>query len=400
MNYKNLGNTDIKVSTICLGTMTWGEQNTELEAFEQMDFALDQGVNFWDTAELYAVPPRKETYGDTDLDVSTICLGTMTWGEQNTQKEAFEQMDYSLENGVNFWDTAELYAVPPRKETYGDTEVIIGNWFEKTKKRDQVILASKVAGPARDYLRNGENSFTGPNLESALENSLKRLKTDYIDLYQLHWPERNVNNFGRLSYTHKENNWNQFEDVLGELNRYIDKGKIRYVGLSNETPWGVMNYLKASKEKNLPRMMSVQNPYSLLNRSYEIGLSEVSIREEIGCLAYSPLASGYLTGKYRNNNFPKGSRMERDFDFWTRYRKPNTEKAIELYYKISEKYGLDMSQMSLKFCEIQDFMTSVIIGATTMEQLKTNIESVNINLTDDVIKEINNVQTIYSNPCP
>ena len=338
--------------------------------------------------------------GNTDLDVSTICLGTMTWGEQNTQEEGFEQMDYALDQGVNFWDTAELYAVPPREETYGDTEIIIGNWFEKTKKRDKVILATKVAGPARDYLRNGENSFTGSNLESALENSLKRLKTDYIDLYQLHWPERNVNNFGRLSYVHKENNWNQFEDVLGELNKYVDKGKIRYVGLSNETPWGVMNYLKVSKEKNLPRMMSIQNPYSLLNRSYEVGLSEVSIREEIGCLAYSPLASGYLTGKYRNNNFPKGSRMERDFDFWTRYRKPNTEKAIELYYEISEKYGLDMSQMSLKFCEIQEFMTSVIIGATTMEQLKTNIESVNINLSDDVIKEINNVQTIYPNPCP
>ena len=338
--------------------------------------------------------------GNTDLNVSTICLGTMTWGEQNTQEEAFEQMNYSLENGVNFWDTAELYAVPPKKETYGHTEEIIGNWFEKTKKRDQVILASKVAGPSRNYLRNGENSFTGPNLESALEDSLKRLKTDYIDLYQLHWPERNVNNFGKLSYVHKENNWNQFEDVLGELNKYIDKGKIRYIGLSNETPWGVMNYLKVSKEKNLPRMMSIQNPYSLLNRSYEIGLSEVSIREKIGCLSYSPLASGYLSGKYRNNNFPKGSRMERDFDFWTRYRKPNTEKAVELYYEICEKYRLDMSQMSLKFCEIQDFMTSVIIGATTMEQLKTNIESVNINLTDDVIREINEVQTIYPNPCP
>ena len=338
--------------------------------------------------------------GNTDIDVSTICLGTMTWGEQNTQSEGFEQMDYALDQGVNFWDTAEIYSVPPREETYGDTEVIIGNWFEKTKKRDQVILASKVAGPSRNYLRNGENSFTGPNLESALEDSLKRLKTDYIDLYQLHWPERNVNNFGRLSYTHEENNWNQFEDVLGELNKYIDEGKIRYIGLSNETPWGVMNYLKVSKEKNLPRMMSIQNPYSLLNRSYEIGLSEVSIREKIGCLSYSPLASGYLTGKYRNNNFPKGSRMERDFDFWTRYRKPNTEKAVELYYEISEKYGLDMSQMSLKFCEIQDFMTSVIIGATTMEQLKTNIESVNINLSDEVIKEINKVQTIYPNPCP
>ena len=338
--------------------------------------------------------------GNTDLDVSTICLGTMTWGEQNTPDEAFEQMDFALSNGVNFWDTAELYAVPPRKETYGDTEEIIGNWFEKTKKRKEVILATKVAGPARDYLRNGENSFTGPNLESALNNSLKRLKTDYIDLYQLHWPERNVNNFGRLGYVHKENDWNNFEDVLGELDKYIKAGKIRYVGLSNETPWGVLNYLQLSKDKNLPRMMSIQNPYSLLNRSYEVGLAEVSIREKIGCLAYSPLASGYLTGKYRNKNFPKGSRMERDFDFWTRYRKPNTEAAVELYFKICEKHNLNMTQMSIKFCEIQEFMTSVIIGATTMEQLKSDIESVNVNLSNDVIEEINQVQTIYPNPCP
>ena len=338
--------------------------------------------------------------GNTDLDVSTICLGTMTWGEQNTQDEAFEQMDFALSNGVNFWDTAELYAVPPRKETYGDTEEIIGNWFKKTKKRKEVILATKVAGPARNYLRNGENSFTGPNLESALNNSLKRLKTDYVDLYQLHWPERNVNNFGRLGYVHKEKNWNQFEDVLGELNKYIKAGKIRYVGLSNETPWGTLNYLQLSKDKNLPRMMSIQNPYSLLNRSYEVGLAEVSIREKIGCLAYSPLASGYLTGKYRNKNFPKGSRMERDFDFWTRYRKPNTEAAVELYFKICEKHNLNMTQMSIKFCEIQEFMTSVIIGATTMEQLKSDIESVNVNLSNDVIEEINQVQTIYPNPCP
>ncbi len=338
--------------------------------------------------------------GNTDLDVSTICLGTMTWGEQNTQDEAFEQMDFALSNGVNFWDTAELYAVPPRKETYGDTEEIIGNWFEKTKKRKEVILATKVAGPARNYLRNGENSFTGPNLESALNNSLKRLKTDYVDLYQLHWPERNVNNFGRLGYVHKEKEWNQFEDVLGELNKYIKAGKIRYVGLSNETPWGALNYLQLSKDKNLPRMMSIQNPYSLLNRSYEVGLAEVSIREKIGCLAYSPLASGYLTGKYRNKNFPKGSRMERDFDFWTRYRKPNTEAAVELYFKICEKHNLNMTQMSIKFCEIQQFMTSVIIGATTMEQLKSDIESVNVNLSNDVIEEINQVQTIYPNPCP
>ncbi len=338
--------------------------------------------------------------GNTDINVSTICLGTMTWGEQNTQSEAFEQMNYSLENGVNFWDTAELYAVPPKAETYGHTETIIGNWFEETKKRKDIILASKVGGPSRKYMRNGENSFTGKNLEDALHGSLKRLKTDYIDLYQLHWPERNVNNFGKLGYEHKENDWNKFEDVLENLKKFIEHGKIRYVGLSNETPWGVMNYLQLAKDKALPRMMAIQNPYSLLNRSYEVGLAEVSIRENIGCLAYSPLASGYLSGKYRNKQFPKGSRMERDFDFWTRYRKPNMENAVEDYYKISQKYDLDMSQMSIKFCEVQDFMTSVIIGATTMEQLKTNVESVKVSLDSEVIKEINNVQKKYPNPCP
>ncbi len=338
--------------------------------------------------------------GNTDINVSTICLGTMTWGEQNTQSEAFEQMNYSLENGVNFWDTAELYAVPPKAETYGYTETIIGNWFEETKKRKDVILASKVGGPSRKYMRNGENSFTGKNLEDALHGSLKRLKTDYIDLYQLHWPERNVNNFGKLGYEHKENDWNKFEDVLENLKKFIEQGKIRYVGLSNETPWGVMNYLQLAKDKSLPRMMAIQNPYSLLNRSYEVGLAEVSIRENIGCLAYSPLASGYLSGKYRNRQFPRGSRMERDFDFWTRYRKPNMENAVDDYYKISQKYDLDMSQMSIKFCEVQDFMTSVIIGATTMEQLKTNVESVKVNLDSEVIKEINNVQKKYPNPCP
>ena len=338
--------------------------------------------------------------GNTSINVSTICLGTMTWGEQNNQNEAFSQMDYALENGVNFWDTAELYSVPPKKDTYGLTEEIIGNWFLKTKKRKDIILASKVAGPSRNYLRDGENSFTGKNLESAINNSLKRLKTDYIDLYQLHWPERNVNNFGRLGYVHKDGDWNKFEDVLSELQKYIDQGKIRHVGLSNETPWGVMNFIQLSKEKNLPRMMSVQNPYSLLNRFYEVGLAEVSIREQIGCLSYSPLASGYLSGKYRNGAMPKGSRIERDYDFWGRYRKPQSENATEEYYKISKKYGIDMSQMSVKFCEIQDFMTSVIIGATTMDQLKTNIESVKVNLDKDIINEINNVQKKYPNPCP
>ncbi len=338
--------------------------------------------------------------GNSGINVSTICLGTMTWGEQNSQDEAFEQMNYAIENGVNFWDTAELYSVPPKKNTYGLTEEIIGNWFVKTKKRNKVVLASKVAGPSRDYLRNGENSFVGKNLENALNNSLKRLKTDYIDLYQLHWPERNVNNFGKLGYTHKESEWSQFEDVLNNLQRYINKGKIRYVGLSNETPWGVMNYIQLSKDKNLPRMMSIQNPYSLLNRSYEVGLAEISIREQIGCLSYSPLASGYLSGKYRNGAMPIGSRIERDYEFWGRYRKPQSNNAVEEYYQISKKYNLDMSQMSIKFCEIQDFMTSVIIGATTMEQLKTNIESVKVKLDKDVINEINSVQRKYPNPCP
>jgi aryl-alcohol dehydrogenase-like predicted oxidoreductase len=306
--------------------------------------------------------------GNTNLNVSTICLGTMTWGEQNTQEEGFEQMDYALDQGVNFWDTAELYAVPPREETYGHTEIIIGNWFKKSKKRDKVILASKVAGPMRAYLRGGE---------------------------------RNTNMFGRLGYEHKENGeWNKFEDVLGNLKKFVDEGKIREIGLSNETPWGVSKYLELSKEKDLPRMMSIQNPYSLLNRTYEVGLAEMSIRDEIGLLAYSPLASGYLSGKYRNNQLPKNSRIERDPNFWTRYAKPNTEKAVDAYYEIAKKYGLDLAQMSLKFLEIQPFVTSVIIGATTMEQLKTNIESVNIKLSDDVIKEINNVQTIYPNPCP
>ena len=339
--------------------------------------------------------------GTTELEVSTICLGTMTWGEQNTQEEGFEQMDYALDHGVNFWDTAELYAVPPKAETFGHTETIMGNWFKKTKKRKEVILATKVAGPSREYLRDGGYNYGIEKMTEAINDSLKRLQTDYIDLYQLHWPERNTNMFGKLGYEHKDKgDWNKFEDVLGNLQKFVEDGKIREVGLSNETPWGVSKYLELAKQENLPRMMSIQNPYSLLNRSYEVGLAEVSIREKIGCLAYSPLASGYLTGKYRNKNFPKGSRMERDFDFWTRYRKPNTEAAVELYFKICEKHNLNMTQMSIKFCEIQEFMTSVIIGATTMEQLKSDIESVNVNLSNDVIEEINQVQTIYPNPCP
>jgi len=339
--------------------------------------------------------------GNTNLEVSSICLGTMTWGEQNTQDEGFKQMDYALDQGINFWDTAEIYSIPPKQETFGDTEVIIGNWFEKTKKRDKVILASKVCGPMREYVRGGGNQFGEKNITEALEGSLKRLKTDYIDLYQLHWPERNTNFFGKLGYEHDDNNvWTRFEDILGCLKKFIDQGKIKHVGLSNETSWGLSKFLELSKEQNLPRMLSVQNPYNLLNRTYEIGLAEVSVREQAGLLAYSPLACGYLSGKYRENKLPKDSRIKRDGDFWTRYQKPNMNMAVDAYFEISKKHNLDMSQMSLKFIEIQPFVTSVIIGATTMEQLKTNIESVNIKLTEEIINEINEVQAIYPNPCP
>ena len=340
--------------------------------------------------------------GNTDLKVSTICLGTMTWGEQNSQEEGFEQMDYALEQGINFFDTAELYAVPPKKDTYGKTEEIIGNWFNAKKNREKIILATKIAGNGLSWIRDGGFQYDEKNITKAVEKSLLRLKTDYIDLYQLHWPERKSNYFGKLAYKHQEQeeNWNDFEKILTVLNKFIKQGKIRYIGLSNETAWGLSKFLEISKTKNLPRMVSVQNPYSLLNRTYEIGLAEVSIREQSGLLAYSPLASGYLSGKYRNGQMPKNSRMDLFFDSWPRYRTPNGEIAIDKYFEISKKHNLNFAQMSLKFCEIQPFMTSVIIGATTMEQLKINIESVNVNLNEEIIKDINNIQKLYPNPCP
>ena len=340
--------------------------------------------------------------GSTDVDVSTICLGTMTWGEQNSKADGFEQMDYAIDNGVNFWDTAEIYAIPMREETYGETENIIGEWFKKTKKRDKVILATKGSGPtSKEYIRGGGCSYDKKSMSEALEKSLKRMQTDYIDLYQLHWPERNTNFFGKQGYEHDSNekNWIAFEEILENLKKFVDAGKIRYVGLSNETAWGLAKCLELSKLKNLPKMMAVQNPYNLLNRTYEVGLAEISVREQSGLLAYSPLAFGYLTGKYRNNNMPKGSRIDLFKDF-TRYNNENSIKAIEEYYKISQKFNLDFAQMSIKFCEIQPFVTSVIIGATTMQQLKTNVESVNVKLNNEIINEINEVQKIYPNPCP
>jgi len=339
--------------------------------------------------------------GNTDLDVSTICLGTMTWGEQNTQEEGFEQMDYALDQGINFFDTAELYAVPPKKETYGKTEEIIGNWFKEKKNRSKVILATKIAGPGLSWVRGGGNQYDKEKLNKAVNQSLKRLQTDYIDLYQLHWPERKTNYFGKLGYEHKnDNEWNNFEEILNSLDEIIKSGKVKYIGLSNETAWGLTKFLEISKTKNLPRVMSVQNPYNLLNRTYEIGLAEASIREKSGLLAYSPLASGIMSGKYRNGAVPDGSRMKLFGDRFPRYKTKNTTNAVEEYYKISKKYNLDLAQMSLKFCELQPFMTSVIIGATSMDQLKTDIESVNVNLSEDIIKEINEVQKLYPNPCP
>ena len=339
--------------------------------------------------------------GVTDLNVSLICLGTMTWGTQNTEKEAYEQMDYSLERGVNFFDTAELYSVPPDAKSYGKTEVMIGNWFEKRKNRDKIILASKVAGPGCDWIRNGENNFNEKNIGKAIEGSLRRLKTDYIDLYQLHWPERSTNCFGRREYVHREDerNWNDFESILNALEKYTKSGKIRYIGLSNETPYGLSKYLELSKNKNLPRVMSVQNPYSLVNRTYEVGMSEISIREKCGLLVYYPLAAGALSGKYRNGQMPKNARMTL-FKGWERMINPLAMKAYDEYYNLAKENNLSMVQLAQAFVNSRPFVTSNIIGATTMEQLKENINSIDIELTDEIMKKINLIHNNNPNPSP
>ena len=340
--------------------------------------------------------------GGTDLKVSLICLGTMTWGEQNSQEEGFEQMDFALEKGVNFFDTAELYAIPPKAKTYGRTEEIIGDWFKIKKNRKKIILASKIAGPGLKWIRGGGSQYSPKNIEEALHNSLKRLQTDYIDLYQLHWPERNTNYFGDLDYEHdeKEKSWNSFESILNTLKKFIDQGKIRYIGLSNETPWGFSKYLEIAKEKNLPKVVSVQNPYSLVNRTYEVGMSEISIRERAGLLAYSPLAVGYLTGKYRNKIIPKNSRLDLFYENYPRYHNERTYEAVDEYFKISEKYKISLSQLALAFVNSRDFVTSNIIGATTMEQLQENIDSINITLNENVMNEINLIHEKIPNPAP
>jgi aryl-alcohol dehydrogenase-like predicted oxidoreductase len=339
--------------------------------------------------------------GTTDIDVSLICLGTMTWGTQNTEKDAFAQMDYAVSQGVNFFDTAEIYSVPPTSDSYGKTEVMIGNWFEKRKNRDKIILASKVAGPGCDWIRDGGNNFDEKKIGEAIDGSLKRLKTDYIDLYQLHWPERSTNFFGRRDYlfNNKEGNWNSFESILEALEKYIKRGKIRHIGMSNETPYGLSRYLEISKNKGAPRMMSVQNPYNLVNRTYEIGMSEISIREKCGLLVYYPLAAGGLSGKYRNGKMPKDSRMAL-FKGWERHLNPLAMKAYDEYFKLAKDLNLTMVQLAQSFVNSRPFVTSNIIGATTMDQLKENVESINIEFTDEMMERVNEIHNNNPNPSP
>ena len=339
--------------------------------------------------------------GTTDIDVSLICLGTMTWGTQNTEKDAFEQMDYAVSQGINFFDTAEIYSVPPTSDSYGKTETMIGNWFEKRKNRDKIILASKVSGPGCNWIRGGGNNFDEKKIGEAIDGSLRRLKTDYIDLYQLHWPERSTNFFGRRDYlfNNKEGNWNSFESILEALEKFIKIGKIRYIGMSNETPYGLSRYLEISKNKGAPRMMSVQNPYNLVNRTYEIGMSEISIREKCGLLVYYPLAAGGLSGKYRNGKMPKDSRMAL-FKGWERHLNPLAMEAYDKYFKLAKDFNLTMVQLAQSFVNSRPFVTSNIIGATTVEQLKENIDSASVKLSDEIISEINQVNNKIPNPSP
>ncbi|WP_406685558.1 aldo/keto reductase [Seonamhaeicola sp. MEBiC1930] len=342
------------------------------------------------------------TLPNTDIKVSKICLGTMTWGNQNTQDEGFEQMDYALDKGVNFFDTAELYPVPATAETYAETERIIGNWFKKSGNRDKVVLATKICGPGDYTAHVRKTGYSKDALNEALENSLKRLKTDYIDLYQLHWPERKTNFFGPRDYKHNPNDtWeDNFNEILQTLDGFIKAGKIREIGISNEKAWGTMRYLEESKTNNLPRIRTKQNAYSLLNRTFEGDLAELSIRENIGLLAYSPLASGTLSGKYIGGKVPKNSRFDLFPRFAGRYNSPQALEATEQYFKIAQDNGLSLTQMSLAFINQQPFLTSNIIGATNLEQLEENISSIDVDLSDDVLEQINAVHNAIPNPAP
>jgi len=341
------------------------------------------------------------TIPNTDIKVSKICLGTMTFGEQNTEAEGHEQMDYALSKGVNFFDTAELYSVPARAETYGSTEKIIGTWLQKTGKRDKVVIASKIAGAGAYTAHIRSNGFAKEAIISAVEGSLKRLQTDYIDLYQLHWPERGVNCFGVRDYPHQtaaKEAENHLE-ILETLDDLIKQGKIRSIGLSNETPWGTMQYLQTAKDNELPRMATIQNSYSLIHRAYEYGMSEVSLRENIGLLVYSPLGFGVLSGKYLNGQMPTDSRVKL-FPNYNRYSSAQSERAVVEYQKIAHKHGMTLAEMSLAFVNQLPFVTSNIIGASKMSQLKENIGSIHIDLSEDIISEINQMHTLIPNPAP
>lgn len=342
------------------------------------------------------------TLSNTDIKVSKICLGTMTWGNQNTEAEAFEQMKYALGQGVNFFDTAELYPVPATPDTYADTERIIGNWFQKTGNREKVVLASKIAGGG-DYTKHiRTGGFTKQNIIQAIEGSLQRLQTDYLDLYQLHWPSRGVNCFGVRDYPYQtatKESENHLE-ILETLNTFVKAGTIRAIGLSNETPWGTMKYLETAAAHNFARPVSIQNSYSMIHRGYEVGMSEVSLREDIGLLAYSPLAQGVLSGKYLDGKSPEGSRGNLFPRFIARYMGDASIEAVKRYQSIANKNGITLTELSLAFVNQLPFVTSNIIGATKMSQLKENIGSIYIDLSKETIQEIQEVHAMIPNPAP
>lgn len=340
--------------------------------------------------------------GRTGVKVSSICLGTMTWGQQNTEAEGHEQMDYAIAQGINFFDTSEMYAVPPKPETQGSTEKIIGSWFKARRNRDKIVLATKVAGRSpMNWLRDDGSGTeqSKAQIEEAVNKSLKRLQTDYIDLYQLHWPDRPINLFGGLGYQHIESDSHPIGEILETLQGIVKSGKVRYIGLSNETPWGTMTFLHHAKTKGLPRVQSIQNAYNLVNRTFELGGSEIAHRDGVGLLAYSPLAQGYLTGKYQNGALPEGSRKAL-FNRLQRYESPQADRAIESYLAIAKKHGLDPSQMANQFVTTRPFVTSNIIGATTMEQLKLAVTSTEVKWTEELEKEIEAAHLAQPNPCP
>ncbi len=340
--------------------------------------------------------------GQTSINVSALCLGTMTYGKQNTQAEAFEQLDMARDYGVNFIDTAEMYPVPPETDTQGATETMIGHWLAARGKREDVVLATKIAGPGLGTVRNGQGDYSFGDLQTAVDESLERLQTDYIDLYQLHWPARNSNFFGKLGYQVDANEPDPIpamRETLESLNTLVKAGKIRHIGLSNESAWGTMAFLRLAAEYDLPRVVSVQNPYNLLNRSYEVGLAEVSHREQAGLLAYSPLAFGVLSGKYLNNQAPKNARLTL-FDRFTRYTKAPGLRATQAYVELAQAHRLDPAQMALAWVTAQPFVTSNIIGATTRAQLEHNLASCDLTLSNEVVEAINAIHADVPNPCP